>query len=363
MSPRNSSGSVDDLEKLPSVPRVARSRVTPKPVVRPRKRARSVAVSGDEESDADDDEVERVVPRKVLKGKRKIVRKVISEDSEDESDGDDGVGMAPDFDVGMSEGSVGSGGESEDEDGSSGSAGKVGRKDSARKGTLSGSVSDDIGAGEEGDDEEDDDDEEVDEAADGQRRLLAQLEEDVDEEDADEEDVFDDSDSSEDKEQMPGSSTGRLTMRQRAMKGEKVALAKLESPRAARKATPPSEEWTKDEEQDLKKQQKARLRQMVHDKRNKEKRAATVDKVLRGVTSKRKKLTMASEAMAARIGSRLSRNDVREGCIRYTSNRSGFSISLPKDIEAPAVLGAGSVKAVYPPVCLRDPRTGKRILS
>lgn len=154
----------------------------------------------------------------------------------------------------------------------------------------------------------------------------------------------------------------RLTSRQRAMQGESVELeyTKLESPKLKKKQS--NEDFDQDEEIELKKQQKARLRQMISEKRNKEKRAAMVDRVLRGVTSKRKKTTMATEAHVAEVGTRLTTNEAREGCLRFTSNREGTTISLPTDASAPFHLLA-SVKAHYPRACTRDPKTGKRIFT
>lgn len=191
----------------------------------------------------------------------------------------------------------------------------------------------------------------------GQNDILAQLEKEI--ENDDDLDVFD---SDSEIEKLNSKRPERLTRRQRAMQGEEVNLeyTKLESPKSKKK--PSEEEWSHDEEIELKRQQKARLRQMINEKRNKEKRAAMVDKVLRGVTSKRKKFTMASEARAAQVGTRLSQNEMREGCIRFISNKEGISISLPREIEEPVVLQT-SVKAAYPPICKRDPRTGKRILT
>jgi hypothetical protein len=156
----------------------------------------------------------------------------------------------------------------------------------------------------------------------------------------------------------------RLTMRQRAMQGEDLGaeLTKLASPRHKKKRKPPSEDLTKDEERAMKLQQKARLRHMVHEKRNKEKRAAMVDKVLRGVTSKRKKLSLATEAHAAEAGARLTKNTAREGCYRYTSNEEGAFFSIPHDMEAPPALANACRLVAYPPKCGRDPKTGKRIL-
>lgn len=189
----------------------------------------------------------------------------------------------------------------------------------------------------------------------GQNDILAQLEEENNSEDFG-------LDDSEEEEKDPEKRRERLTSRQRALQGEDIQLeySKLESPKAKKKSDP-TQEW-EDEEMELKKQQKARLRQMVHEKRNKEKRAAMVDKVLRGVTSKRKKFTMASEARAAQVGTRLTSNEMREGCLRFVSNHEGISVSLPKDVEVPRYLG-NSIKAAYPPACKRDPKTGKRILT
>lgn len=156
----------------------------------------------------------------------------------------------------------------------------------------------------------------------------------------------------------------RLTSRQRALNGEKVELeyGKLASPKHKKKTTP-KDDWTPDEEKELKKQQKARLRQMVNDKRNKEKRAATVDKVLRGVTSKRKKISLANEAVAARADKRLTNKGVPEGCIRITSGLSGTIIAVHPGEALPPALATGRLTSNYPRACTRDPKTGKRIFT
>lgn len=190
-------------------------------------------------------------------------------------------------------------------------------------------------------------------------------EEDEGDEEEDEEDEEEDrsnSDNLDDSEQRAGSKPERLTRRQRALQGEDIKLeyTKLESPPRSKKTPQMEEEWSNDEEAELKKQQRARLRQMIHEKRNKEKRAAMVDKVLRGVTSKRKKLTMASEERVAQVGTRLRENEMREGCLRFVSNREGVYVSVPGGCEMPVYLEE-SVKAVYPKACTRDPRTGKRV--
>lgn len=190
-------------------------------------------------------------------------------------------------------------------------------------------------------------------------------EEDEGDEEEDEEDEEEDrsnSDNLDDSEQRAGSKPERLTRRQRALQGEDIKLeyTKLESPLRSKKTPQMEEEWSNDEEAELKKQQRARLRQMIHEKRNKEKRAAMVDKVLRGVTSKRKKLTMASEERVAQVGTRLRENEMREGCLRFVSNREGVYVSVPGGCEMPVYLEE-SVKAVYPKACTRDPRTGKRV--
>jgi PAPA-1-like conserved region len=168
-------------------------------------------------------------------------------------------------------------------------------------------------------------------------------------------------------EELPGKRgdpSARLTNRQRAMQGENLGaeLTKLASPRHKKKKKPPSEDLTKDEEKAMKMQQKAHLRHMVHEKRNKEKRAAMVDKVLRGVTSKRKKLSLAAETYVAEAGARLAKNSARDDCYRYTSNKQGGFVSIPTALEAPPLLIASQSLGVYPPRCERDPRTGKRML-
>lgn len=168
-------------------------------------------------------------------------------------------------------------------------------------------------------------------------------------------------------EELPGKagdSGTRLTVRQRAMQGEDIGsqLTKLTSPRHKKKRKPPSEDLTKDEEKAIKLQQKARLRHMVHEKRNKEKRAAMVDKVLRGVTSKRKKLSLAAETYVAEAGARLAKNSARDDCYRYTSTREGSYVSIPESLEAPTILASSQHVSRYPLQCERDPKTGKRVL-
>ncbi|KAI0564356.1 hypothetical protein FGB62_26g04 [Gracilaria domingensis] len=186
----------------------------------------------------------------------------------------------------------------------------------------------------------------------GQKDILAQLEADMN---IDSEDF-----KSESSEEFKPAKSRRLTSRQRAMKGEDVKLefAKLHSPKPKKKEV--QEDWDHDEEMELKRQQKARLRQMVSEKRNREKRAAMVDKVLRGVTSKRKKFTLATEARAAQVEVRLAQNEMRDGCMRYVSNKNGSTLSIPKDTVVPPYL-CKSLKASYPPICTRDPKTGKRV--
>lgn len=195
----------------------------------------------------------------------------------------------------------------------------------------------------------------------GQDKLIAELENENDQDDSDD---FDSSGDSRSRETSSRTNGSRLTMRQRALQGEKVELAysRLESPKHKKKA-PAVEDWTPDEEKELKKQQKARLRQMVHEKRNKEKRAATVDKVLRGVTSKRKKLTMANEVLAAKNGTRSTSSGVEQGFVRYLSGPGGAFVSVSNESALPLALCGGPRKAVYPRPCIRDPKTGKRIFT
>jgi hypothetical protein len=174
-------------------------------------------------------------------------------------------------------------------------------------------------------------------------------------------------DSDEDDDAGPGvgDAGARLTVRQRALQGEDVdvSLAKLASPaKLNMKAPLLDDDITNDESKEMRKQQKVRLRNMIHEKRNKEKRAAMVDKVLRGVTSKRKKLSLANEAYNAEVDSRLTRNEARKGCYRYTSKVGGAFLSIPEGADPPSSLAGGRQVSSYPPKCDRDPRTGKRIL-
>jgi PAPA-1-like conserved region len=155
----------------------------------------------------------------------------------------------------------------------------------------------------------------------------------------------------------------RLTMRQRALQGEDIGttLSKLSSPRKSKSRTT-DEEMSKGEAMDIKRQQKARIRNLVHEKRNKERRAAMVDKVLRGVTSKRKKLSQVNEALAAEAGSRLNNKEARAGFVRYISGPKGSLVCVAPGDELPYVLSEPSKPVKYPSPCERDPKTGKRIL-
>lgn len=377
------SGSSDEVMRLPAVPRVRRGTPTnasaarnERPVAKGRKRdlrfsakrkqresprrhskrRRNVVNVHSDDDENEEDESDHPPARRTKRVKRRMLqsRRILDEDEDEDDDEDDHTN--------------GNSGENErddeDDEGRDGddSGDKYfGSKSNSRSSTP---VKMKRGSGKENSSESKDDEgdgtveyaegDDSDGMPDG-GNLFAQLEE----ENYSEEDKSDESEV----EKVEKKSGERLTSRQRAMQGESVELefSKLDSPKSKKKKEP-TEEWDHDEEMELKKQQKARLRQMIHEKRNKEKRAAMVDKVLRGVTSKRKKITMASEARAAKVGSRLIQNEVREGCIRFVSNVNGMSVSLPKDVNAPIHLEK-SVKAVYPPACKRDPKTGKRILA
>lgn len=303
------------------------------------------SVHSDEDENELDDESEENIPMRRTKRqpRRTLQSRKIKEEDDDEDDEDDD----DDGDDEMDE-------DHKEQDSESDSPPPPVKKISKRvRDTSSDSNSKD-------DEEEgDDDSEDTKKVIAGQEKIMAQLAEAEEMDDGSDPLDSDDSEIEKQTQKKPE----RLTRRQRAMQGENVKLeyTRLESPKS-KKAAPPEEEWSNDEEAELKKQQRARLRQMIHEKRNKEKRAAMVDKVLRGVTSKRKKLTMATEERVAKVGTRLSRNEMREGCIRFVSNTNGMSISIPKEDDAPEYLQA-SIKAAYPPRCTRDPKTGKRIFA
>ena len=362
MSPIDTSES-DEIDRLPSVPR--RKSTGAKPPLPTRDSSkngreerfrskrqfseipRNMKTRGrrlrkmQSDDDENEDSVSPSLTRSKRSSRRTSARKVIDyEDDDDDEEDDDSMDRSPSDSA--SKTSKGSSSKSD-----SISPGR-GKKRKARRSVSSERKSYDD------DDEGTNNDDEPSEVIPGQNEIIAQLEEDNDSEDFR-------IDESEEEEKRPKKRRERLTSRQRAMQGEHVQLfSKLESPKTKKKPEP-VEDWD-DEEVELKKQQKARLRQMVHEKRNKEKRAAMVDKVLRGVTSKRKKLTMATEARVQQVGTRLTSNEMREGCLRFVSNPTGIFVSLPKDVDAPDYLG-GSIKAVYPPACKRDPKTGKRILA
>ncbi len=154
----------------------------------------------------------------------------------------------------------------------------------------------------------------------------------------------------------------RLTSRQRAMQGEKIELERLESPKNKKKQAS-KDDWTPDEDSEIARQQRAHLRRMVAEKKNKEKRAATVDKVLRGVTSKRKKISAANEAVAARAGDRLLDRGVSKGHVRLCSGPSGSYVAVAPGESLPEGLDFGHVEVQYPRRCSIDPRTGKRVFT
>ncbi|KAI0561653.1 hypothetical protein FGB62_76g074 [Gracilaria domingensis] len=400
MSPPESSSS-DEVNKLPSVPRVRRSSGAKPPVPRPgrnggknkrdspgaekrpvrqstRRRVSKRSLREDS-AHSEDDGNESYVPLRRTSRRSQKTRKVIEddedyeeEDDEDEAspgnDNKDELYMKDDHDasVDMLEDEDDDEMDLEDEDDGSKSASVSVSRSKKRRKTIRESSSDsrDIDLGDEnvtgdGIDESNDftndsGEGEGGEIIKGQKDILAQLEEEVNN---DSEDFR-----SESSAELKPKKSRRLTSRQRALQGENVKLeySKLDSPKAKKKEV--QEEWDHDEEMELKRQQKARLRQMVSEKRNREKRAAMVDKVLRGVTSKRKKFTLATEARAAQVEVRLTQNEMREGCMRYVSNKEGSTLSIPKDAVVPPYLSK-SLKAVYPPICKRDPKTGKRVFS
>ncbi|CAN8063556.1 unnamed protein product [Agarophyton chilense] len=401
MSPVESFSS-DEVDKLPSVPRIRRSSGAKPPVPRSSrsgsksaKRGSSVAEkqpirqssrrrigkkSPREEvfnSEDDGNDSSSVVVRRTSRRTQKT-RKVIEDDDEDDEDGDHGGTMADNDSKDESsvkdenELNVEMSGEEEDDDpmdddGSESKNASSFNSHVKRRKTIKESSSE--SKDDDGEDEGVDDSNDVNEdsnyftndSGDGegnelikeQRDMLAKLEAEVNN---DSEDLR-----SESSEELKAGKSRRLTSRQRAMQGETVELeyTKLGSPKTKKKDVQ-QEDWDHDEEMELKRQQKARLRQMVSEKRNREKRAAMVDKVLRGVTSKRKKFTLATEARAAQVEVRLTQNEMRDGCLRYVSNKNGSSLSIPKDTVAPPYLSR-SLKASYPPICKRDPKTGKRV--
>lgn len=389
--PSHQSSSSDDITKLPRVPRVRRNVVTKN-------------AGRNDENDGDDDVKARRSERRAISsskikeesdggGGSAYKRRRGTEDEKDEEEEKEEYAMSEEVETRSRRGTRG------------GRRGVQARKiveeeeeeeqeEEEEKEQEEQEERDDQDEQEEEEDEEDEDEDEEDEEGEGESEKGSPVsgkkgevdkkgrsdsgdsiasakgdmeddEEDEGDEEEDEEDEEEDrsnSDNLDDSEQRAGSKPERLTRRQRALQGEDIKLeyTKLESPPRSKKTPQMEEEWSNDEEAELKKQQRARLRQMIHEKRNKEKRAAMVDKVLRGVTSKRKKLTMASEERVAQVGTRLRENEMREGCLRFVSNREGVYVSVPGGCAMPVYLEE-SVKAVYPKACTRDPRTGKRV--
>lgn len=119
------------------------------------------------------------------------------------------------------------------------------------------------------------------------------------------------------------------------------------------------------EEATLRKEQVARLRRITHEKRRQEKRVATIERVLRGVTTKRKKAVQASEAAVADARETLAVNRPRRGAVRHLSSRSGggTTLSFVAGDPLPPLVAGGLPRRPPPPACTRDPKTGKRVFA
>ena len=108
--------------------------------------------------------------------------------------------------------------------------------------------------------------------------------------------------------------------------------------------------------------EKRRLRVMVNEKKNRAKRAAVVDRVLRGSMTKKKKMESNEKSMAEVVKDRLKENKIRSDCARIVSKGDQVVISFTDVDKVPPILREKCV-AKYPPRYERDPRTGKRILA
>ncbi|KAK1860455.1 hypothetical protein I4F81_003044 [Pyropia yezoensis] len=119
------------------------------------------------------------------------------------------------------------------------------------------------------------------------------------------------------------------------------------------------------QEATLRKEQVARLRRITHEKRRQEKRVATIERVLRGVTTKRKKAVQASEAAVADARETLAVNRPRRGAVRHLSSRSGggTTLSFVAGDPLPPLVAGGLPRRPPPPACTRDPKTGKRVFA
>ncbi|KAJ8904536.1 hypothetical protein NDN08_001054 [Rhodosorus marinus] len=147
----------------------------------------------------------------------------------------------------------------------------------------------------------------------------------------------------------------RLTSRQRAIRdggtGQAVLLEDAE-----REDEEDQEKVLAKEARDLKRQQQARLRRITHEKRKEEKRAATIEKVLRGVTGKRKKQNLEAVQAAVELE---QKHMAKANSVRILSNQQDDVVAFPVGTELPPVLCQG--KREYPPKLSRDPTTGKLI--
>lgn len=118
------------------------------------------------------------------------------------------------------------------------------------------------------------------------------------------------------------------------------------------------------EEATLRKEQVARLRRITHEKRRQEKRVATIERVLRGVTTKRKKAVQASEAAVADARETLAVNRPRRGAVRQLSTRGGgTTLSFVAGDPLPPLVVGGMPRRPPPAACTRDPKTGKRVFA
>eukprot|EP00172_Hildenbrandia_rubra_P003135 Plantae.Rhodophyta-Hildenbrandia_rubra.ctg4657.p1 GENE.Plantae.Rhodophyta-Hildenbrandia_rubra.ctg4657~~Plantae.Rhodophyta-Hildenbrandia_rubra.ctg4657.p1 ORF type:complete len:319 (-),score=87.73 Plantae.Rhodophyta-Hildenbrandia_rubra.ctg4657:2885-3841(-) len=161
---------------------------------------------------------------------------------------------------------------------------------------------------------------------------------------------------------------GRLTRRQRAMRGDASSAAEmglLLSPWKKKKRK--NSKWKSDDDDEEvvteeSRAEKRRLRNMVNEKKNREKRAAAVDRVLRGATTKKKKGDETSKSVEESARERLIKNEPRKGCARHISKNGITTISFCRGDPVPAILSHRQTHH-YPPKCTRDPKTGKRIFA
>uniref|UniRef100_A0A6T6LNJ5 INO80 complex subunit B-like conserved region domain-containing protein n=1 Tax=Timspurckia oligopyrenoides TaxID=708627 RepID=A0A6T6LNJ5_9RHOD len=166
--------------------------------------------------------------------------------------------------------------------------------------------------------------------------------------------------------------TGRMTARQRAMLGEEAPelldLSHLDQLNARK--VPDAEAAERKERRERKRLQASRLRALNSEKKRQERQSATIEKVLRGASAKRRK--QGDETRRLRDTNDMERDRaVPPKSVRIWSRRSDHQLMmLPDDTQHRSteetiveLFGDQAKAREPPPQCRRDPSTGKRIVE